>query len=59
MINFARLNEDVEKEFVSTPSGPMSNFLHESSIRDTLSSLKESFVSYDRNQENLKYSSYN
>lgn len=59
MINFARLNEDVEKEFASTHSGPMSNFLPESCIRDTLSSLKESFVSYDRNQENLKYSSYN
>ena len=59
MINFARLNDDVEKEFVSTFSGPMSNFLPDTNFRDTLSSLKESFVALDKNQESLKYSSYN
>jgi hypothetical protein len=48
MINFTRINEDVEKEFLNRPSGAMSNFLPENSFRDTLSSLKESFVSYDR-----------
>ena len=37
----------------------MSNFLPDSSFRDTLSSLKESFVSYDKNENNQKYSSYN
>jgi hypothetical protein len=49
MINFARLNEDVEKEFVSTSSGPMSKFLPDTNFRDTLSSLKESFVALDKN----------
>jgi len=62
MINFARLNEDVEKEFVSgQSSGTMSKFIPEVGFRDTLSSLKESFLSYDRNLESrsVKISTFN